>query len=113
MKMIYILVPLSLFLLGFPLLIEHSMMLGSLAATCTTLSFLPQVIHTIKTKDTTGISLAMYMMFVFGVFCWLVYGVMSKDVPLIIGNGVTLFLATIVLFLKLKDSKQETIKSSV
>ncbi|MGF1862999.1 hypothetical protein L4D22_24395 [Photobacterium profundum] len=42
--------------------------------------------------------MAMYMMFVFGVFCWLVCGVMSKDIPLIIGNGVTLFLATIVLF---------------
>lgn len=103
MKMIYILVPLSMFLLGFPLLMEHSMILGSLAATCTTLSFLPQVIHTIKTKDTAGISLAMYIMFVFGIFCWLVYGVMSKDIPLMIGNGVTLFLASIVLSLKFKS----------
>ncbi len=76
-------------------------------------NLLPQVIHTIKTKDTKGISLAMYMMFVFGVFYWLVYGVMSKDIPLIIGNGVTLFLATIVLFLKLKGSNQEIIKLSV
>ncbi|MGF1682251.1 SemiSWEET transporter [Photobacterium makurazakiensis] len=93
----------SLCLIGFPYLLEHPAVLGSVAAACTTLSFLPQVIQTVKTKDTTGISLVMYIMFVFGVFCWLVYGYMSHDIPLVLGNGITFILASIVLFLKFKD----------
>ncbi|MCW8331033.1 SemiSWEET transporter [Photobacterium sp. SDRW27] len=92
---------------GFPLLLEHPAMLGIVAASCTTLSFLPQVIHTFKTRDTSGISLSMYIIFVFGVFCWLVYGLKSGDIPLISGNGITLLLASTVLFLKIKTNIKE------
>ncbi|MGF1725300.1 SemiSWEET transporter [Photobacterium nomapromontoriensis] len=99
-----VMVAISVCLVGFPFLLENPTLLGSLAAACTTLSFLPQVIHTIKTKDTTGISLAMYIMFVFGVFSWLVYGYISNDLPLMLGNGITLILSSVVLYLKLKHS---------
>lgn len=43
-------------------------MIGTIAAILTTLSFLPQAYQVIKTKDTSGISLGMYTMFVLGVF---------------------------------------------
>ncbi|PSU36519.1 hypothetical protein C9I99_05080 [Photobacterium lutimaris] len=82
-------------------------MLGSVAAACTTLSFLPQVLHTIKTKDTEGISLTMYVLFVFGILCWLIYGLLSHDLPLMLGNGITLVLSSIVLLLKLKSKADE------
>lgn len=45
-------------------------MIGTIAAILTTLSFLPQAYQVIKTKDTSGISLGMYTMFVLGVFLW-------------------------------------------
>jgi uncharacterized protein with PQ loop repeat len=41
----------------------------------TTFSFLPQALQVIKTKDTRGINLTMYVMFVVGVFCWTIYGI--------------------------------------
>ena len=75
---------------------------GYIAAFLTTFSFLPQAIKTIKEKDTKSISLVMYLMFTVGVFCWLLYGIFTKDLPLLLANLVTFILAVIILSLKLK-----------
>lgn len=75
--------------------------LGYFAAICTTLSFLPQAIKTVKEKDTSGISLGMYLMFTVGVFCWLIYGINIGDMALVAANGVTLIFASIILGMKL------------
>ncbi len=82
----------------------ESSIIGYVAAFCTTCSFIPQVIHTIKTKDTKSISLAMYATFVFGVAMWLLYGLILGDLPIIVANVVTICLASTVLFLKIKDT---------
>ena len=76
--------------------------LGFFAAFCTTLSFLPQNIKTIKTKDTSGLSLYMLLLFFIGVGCWFFYGYVISNYPLIIANGLTLFLSDIILIMKLK-----------
>lgn len=102
-----VLVVMTILAIGLPVMIDHPTMLGSLAAACTTLSFLPQVLHTIRTKDTAGISLAMYVLFVFGILCWLIYGLISHDLPLMLGNGITLVLSSIVLLMKLKSKSDE------
>jgi MtN3 and saliva related transmembrane protein len=75
---------------------------GYLAAAATTIAFLPQAFHTIKTKDTKGISLGMYLVFTFGVIMWLLYGIFLKDVPIISANTITLVLTIIILVYKLK-----------
>ncbi|MBN1698753.1 MAG: SemiSWEET transporter [Spirochaetales bacterium] len=77
--------------------------LGFVAATCTTASFVPQVIKTLKTRDTKGISLVMYAVFTFGVFVWLIYGLFINDIPIIVSNSVTVTLACIVLGMKIKN----------
>jgi MtN3 and saliva related transmembrane protein len=76
--------------------------IGLLAALLTTAAFLPQVLHTLATRDTRGISLRMYVIFVVGVLLWLIYGVLTGDLPLILANGVTLLLAGAILVLKLR-----------
>jgi MtN3 and saliva related transmembrane protein len=76
--------------------------LGLLAALLTTAAFLPQVLHTLATRDTRGISLRMYVIFTAGVVLWLVYGVLTGDLPLIAANAVTLILASAILILKLR-----------
>lgn len=76
--------------------------IGYFAAILTTLSFLPQAIKTIKTKDTSGISLIMYSMFTIGVLGWLIYGFIKNDIPIFIANLVTLSLAGVILSLKVK-----------
>lgn len=75
--------------------------IGYFAAFLTTAAFLPQAIHSWKTRDLSGISLPMYSMFSLGVACWLIYGLMINSWPVIIANSITLLLACAVLLLKL------------
>ena len=76
--------------------------IGFIAATGTTISFIPQVLHILKTRDTKGISLSMYSIFTIGVFCWLLYGCFLNSLPIIIANAVTLVLALTILIFKIK-----------
>jgi MtN3 and saliva related transmembrane protein len=76
--------------------------IGLVAATCTTAALLPQVLKTVRTRQTRDISLLMYSLFTVGIVLWLIYGLMLNNVPLITANSVTLVLATAVLLLKIK-----------
>lgn len=76
--------------------------LGYLAAVLTTLSFVPQAIKTIRTKDTRGISISMYLMFTVGIGFWLAYGIAIGSWPMIGSNLVTLLLAGTILGLKMR-----------
>lgn len=77
-------------------------MIGVIAACLTTFAFLPQVLKTIQTKDTSGISLAMYSMQVTGIFLWLCHGLIIGDVPLILANSVSFVLSLVILVYKIK-----------
>lgn len=77
--------------------------IGFIAAILTTASFLPQAIKTIKTKDTKGISLLMYILFSAGILLWFVYGLLIHDIAIILANAVTLIFALIILYYKLKN----------
>ncbi len=76
--------------------------IGYMAAFCTTISFLPQAIKTIRTKDTSGISLLMYAVFTLGTALWLTYGILSSQWPVAAANAVTFVLALTILFYKIK-----------
>lgn len=84
--------------------------IGYVAALLTTLSFFPQAFKTIKTRDTSGISLLMYSMFVGGVLLWLCYGLLKGDNAIIFANLVTFFLAGAVLIIKIKAVRKIKIK---
>lgn len=75
---------------------------GLVAAFLTTVAFLPQVIHTLRTRSTEDISLRMYSLYTVGIFLWLVYGLLLRDLPLIASNAVTLLFAGTILTLKLR-----------
>lgn len=75
--------------------------IGYAAATLTTASFLPQAVLTLRTRDTRGISLAIYSAFTAGVALWLLYGLALGQWPIIVANAVTLALAATILLTKL------------
>jgi MtN3 and saliva related transmembrane protein len=77
--------------------------IGIAAACCTTLSFVPQVIHILRSGKTDGISLGMYSLFTLGVSLWFIYGIIRDDMPVYTANGVTLVLTLAVLGLTLKE----------
>ena len=76
--------------------------MGYAAATCTTLSFVPQAAKTIRTRDTSGISLWMYVVFTFGIACWFGYGLFLQSWPMIVSNAITFLLSSTIIGLKLK-----------
>ncbi|MGZ5031147.1 MAG: SemiSWEET transporter [Methylobacter sp.] len=78
-----------------------SEIIGYIAATLTTGSFVPQAILTIKTRDTESLSLGMYSTFTLGVLCWLIYGIHLGDMAIIIANSITLLLAASILSFKI------------
>ncbi|MDH4053138.1 MAG: SemiSWEET transporter [Rubrivivax sp.] len=75
--------------------------IGYAAAALTTLSFVPQAILTLRTRDVSGISGGMYACFTLGVALWLCYGWQLGEWPIIAANAVTLVLAGTILSTKL------------
>ena len=75
---------------------------GLLAAVLTTASFAPQAWHTFRTRDVSGISLAMCSVLTAGVACWLVDGWLRGAWPIVIANCITLALAATILVMKLR-----------
>lgn len=82
--------------------INYVAVIGLIAGTCTTVSFFPQLIKTIKIKETKDISLSMYIVLSAGLLLWAIYGILMKDFPVIIANSVSFVLASIIVVLKIK-----------
>ena len=76
--------------------------IGFFSGFCTTVAFVPQAYKVWKTKSTKDISLWMFLIFTIGVASWLVYGVLTNNLPIIFANIVTLFLAFVILVAKIK-----------
>ena len=76
--------------------------IGFFSGFCTTIAFVPQVYKAWKTKRTKDISLWMFLIFTTGLASWLVYGVLTNNLPIIFANIVTLFLAFLILVAKIK-----------
>jgi MtN3 and saliva related transmembrane protein len=83
-------------------IMEISQFIGLAAGTITTVSFLPQLIRTARTRSSRDLSLGMVCLFVTGIILWLVYGIMTHALPVICANTVTLVLAAVLLFLIIK-----------
>ncbi|PHV63338.1 SemiSWEET transporter [Cyanobacterium aponinum UTEX 3222] len=81
---------------------EWITIIGLMAGSLTTISFLPQAIKTWRSKSAKDISLAMFLCFCLGVILWIIYGLFIMDIPVLVTNIVTLILAGTILFFKLK-----------
>lgn len=81
-------------------------LVGAVAAMLTTSAFFPQALKTLRTRETGGLSVVMYVMLVVGVSLWLVYGLMIGSMPLILANGIVLVPQLAVLVLLLQQARQ-------
>lgn len=79
--------------------------LGYIAAFLTTLAFVPQAVKTIRSRDTSGLSLGMYGLLTVGIFLWLLHGINRQDYALIGANGVTLMLALPIFLIILGNER--------
>lgn len=82
--------------------VEITEIIGLVAGLLTTVAFVPQVIKTWKSKSARDLSLVMFSLFCLGVFLWTIYGIMINQLPIILWNIITLILASVILFFKIK-----------
>jgi MtN3 and saliva related transmembrane protein len=85
-------------------------LIGSGAALCSTVSFVPQAWKIIRTRDTGGLSARMYAVTVTGFSLWLAYGMLLGEWPLIVTNAVCLALSAFILVMRvLPQRKKEAV----
>ena len=77
---------------------------GFVAGTLTTLSFVPQVLHTARTRRCDDLSYGMLLAFASGVALWLLYGIWLHAMPIIVANAITLALIVAILVMKVRFS---------
>lgn len=77
------------------------------AATLSMISFVPQAWAVIRSRDTTGISLKMYIITVVGFMAWLLYGVLLMQWAIIVQNIICLCFSSFILTMKLLPQRQK------
>lgn len=83
-------------------MVDLAVIIGLAAAFLTTVSNLPQLYKSWKTKSTRDLSLTWLIILGFGIILWLIYGFIINSLPLILGNIVTLLIVLGMISLKLK-----------
>lgn len=80
--------------------------LGYVAGLLTTLTFLPQVIKTVKERSAKDVSLNMFLIAAANQVLWIIYGVLREDKVIILTNVFILVLSLTMIFLKMKYGKK-------
>jgi len=89
--------------------IDYVEIIGLIAAVLTTSAFLPQVYRTWKTKDVSGLSLPMLLLFFIGIVLWFVYGIYIESLSMILANAITIVSSFLLVYFKLKYQKTDKI----
>lgn len=70
---------------------------GYIGGVCTTIAFLPQVLKTWRCRSARDLSWGLLFLLLIGVFLWMIYGIVSDDIPVMIANSITsIFIISIV-----------------
>lgn len=80
---------------------ETNDLIGMVAGTLTTVSFVPQALKIWKSRSATDISLGMFLLFSLGVLLWLIYGIKIAAMPVIVANAITLALSLSIILMKI------------
>lgn len=76
--------------------------LGLVAGTITSITFLPQVVKIWQTKSAKDLSIMMLLLLMLGVVLWLIYGLVVMSAAIIYTNSMVLAMSLIMLYFKLK-----------
>lgn len=76
--------------------------LGLVAGTITSVTFLPQVVKIWKTRSAKDLSIGMLLLLLLGVALWLIYGLVIMSAAIIYTNSMVMAMGLIMLYFKLK-----------
>jgi MtN3 and saliva related transmembrane protein len=77
-------------------------LIGAIAGTLTTISFVPQVMRVFQTRQTRDISMTMMLLFSLGVAMWVAFGYLVDSMPVVYTNAMTLVLALTIVAAKVR-----------
>ncbi len=77
------------------------------AATLSMISFVPQAWSIIRSRNTDGISVKMYLITVTGFVTWLIYGILVRQWAIIVQNIICLVLSSFILTMKMLPQKKK------
>ncbi|MFG6386217.1 MAG: hypothetical protein K1V80_07080 [Muribaculaceae bacterium] len=80
---------------------DWSSIVGTAAAVCMILGYLPQAITTIRTRDTDGIAIPTFLMMGLGSLFFVIQGILLSNWPLAITNIITFVCSAIVFGIKM------------
>ena len=81
---------------------QLAQIIGLVAGTITSITFLPQVIRIWKTRSAKDLSMLMLTLLIIGTSLWFSYGLMMKDIAIIYTNSMVLAMSLVMMFFKLK-----------
>lgn len=87
--------------------------MGTIAAICTTVGFIPQIIRGIKTRELRDVSPVMLTLLLVGCSLWLAYGVHLKNPIIALANGFTLSFVTTILLLRILFRRNHAKRESI
>lgn len=77
-------------------------LIGIIAGVLTTISFIPQLVKILRTREAKDVSLYMYVILTTGIVLWLIYGFLIKEFPIILANIISFILCSIIIAAKMK-----------
>lgn len=81
--------------------------IGYLASICMIFGYMPQAIVTIRTRDTDGIALPTFIMLGLGSVFFVVNGILSSNIPLVITNVITTVCSVIIFGIKIHNDRKK------
>lgn len=85
---------------------ETAGVIGIVAGVFTSVSLLPQLIKIIKEKKVEELSMGMFISLLIGLSLWVYYGILRKDMPIIVTNGFSVLQNIGILFFRFKYRKK-------
>ena len=79
-------------------------LVGYIAGLLIAITMVPQIITSVRTKNVEGVSKAMLLIFFSSMILWFVYGILIKNYPIIVTNGIAALISGIQVFIKFKYS---------
>ena len=86
---------------------DTTTLIGFIAGGLTTISFLPQVVKTARSRSARDLSLSMLLVFLIGLVLWTIYGLQVGSLPIIAANVITIVLVGAILGMKVRFNGRE------
>ncbi len=83
---------------------ELTEVIGIIGGIFTSASLLPQLIKIVKEKKVEELSVGMFISLMIGLLLWTYYGILRKDMPIIVTNSFSVLLNFGILFFRFKYS---------